>query len=167
MTPIIYTEKGAGLHERIRAAGHWLQSIDGEWQASDAAAVQAIIDAYTLADTQAEICAHINAHGRQRRDAAVAGVSPAEMASWSIKRAEAIAYAAGGSAADAPMLAAEATARGVTLAEIVARVQGNAAALGTLEAMIGGTEGRHRDAVRALTTFEAVLAYDYSQGWPA
>lgn len=164
---INYTEKGSALHDRIRAAGHWLRCIDGVWQASDAAAVQAIIDSYTLADTQADVCARINAHARALRDAAVAGISPAEMASWPIKRAEALAIAAGGTAADAPMLTAEAAARGVTLAEIVARVQGNAAALGTLEAMISGTEGKHRDAVKALTTFEAVLAYNYSTGWPA
>lgn len=164
---IDYTEKGAGLHARIAAAGHWLQSIDGVWHSSDDAAVQALIDGYTVADSQSDVCARINALGRQLRDSAVAGVSPAEMASWPIKRAEAIAYTATGNAADAPMLTAEAAARGVTLADIVARVQGNAAALSMLEAMIGGTEGKHRDAVKALTTFEAVLAYDYSGGWPA
>lgn len=164
---IIYTEKGIALHERIRAAGHWLQCIDGAWQSSDAAAVQAIIDAYTLADTQAEVCARINVHARALRDAAVAGISPAEMASWPIKRGEALALAAGGSAADAPMLVAEAAARGVPLTDIVARVQGNAGALAMLEAAIAGTEGKHRDAVKALPTFEAVLAYDFTSGWPA
>lgn len=164
---INYTEKGNAMHERIRAAGHWLRCIDGAWQSSDDTAVQAIIDGYTLADTQAEVRARITARARALRDAAVAGISPAEMASWPIKRAEVIAYAGSGNAADAPMLAAEADARGVTLAEIVARVQGNATALAMLEAAIGGTEGRHRDAVKALTTFEAVLAYDDSTGWPA
>lgn len=47
---INYTEKGAGLHEAITAAGHWLAQVDGVWQSSDEVAVQAIIDGYTLAD---------------------------------------------------------------------------------------------------------------------
>lgn len=43
---INYIEKGYGLHEAIRAAGHWLRDEDGTWVADDDAAVQAIIDAY-------------------------------------------------------------------------------------------------------------------------
>lgn len=43
---ITYTEKGAGLHTAIHAAGHWLVEQDGKWISSDDAAVQAIIDAY-------------------------------------------------------------------------------------------------------------------------
>lgn len=166
MMTLVYTEKGAGLHERIRASGHWLRCVDGAWISDDDAAVQAIIDNYPLADTRAEVCARINEHARALRDAAVAGVSPAEMASWAIKRAEAAAYAASGSAADAPVLAAEAAARGVALADIAARVTANAQALAMLEAAIAGVSGKHRDAVNALATFDGVLGYDYLAGWP-
>lgn len=165
--PINYIEKGLGLHERIAAAGHWLQCVDGVWQASDLDAVQAIIDGYTLADTKREVSARITAIGRALRDAAVAGISPAEMASWTIKRAEAQAIAGGATAEAAPLLSAEALARGCTLAELVARVQANATALAGLEAAIAGTEGRHRDAVTACEDFASVLAYDFSAGWPA
>lgn len=43
---ISYVEKGIGLHDAIEAAGHSLVQVDGEWIASDEAAVQAIIDTY-------------------------------------------------------------------------------------------------------------------------
>lgn len=43
---INYTEKGAGLHAAIAAAGHWLLEQDGVWVSSDDAAVQTIIDTY-------------------------------------------------------------------------------------------------------------------------
>lgn len=43
---ITYIEKGAGLHDAVRAAGHWLVQVNGVWQSSNDAAVQAIIDSY-------------------------------------------------------------------------------------------------------------------------
>ncbi|MBK5945959.1 hypothetical protein CCR83_05700 [Rhodobacter veldkampii DSM 11550] len=56
---IKYTEHGIGLHDAIEAAGHWLRQVDGVWQSSDDAAVQAIIDGYqpplpTLSPSQFE-----------------------------------------------------------------------------------------------------------------
>jgi len=41
-----YTEKGVGLHEAVRAAGHWLREENGVWRSSNDAAVQTIIVAY-------------------------------------------------------------------------------------------------------------------------
>lgn len=163
---ISYTEKGYGLHERIRAAGQWLVDAGGVWQASDDALVQTIIDAYTVADAAAYACAQIDAHAKALRDRVVADVSPGEMAAWPLKLAEARAYAASGNAADAPLLAAEAALREVPIADILARVGGNAARLSTLETRIAGTAGRHKDRVRAEATFAAVLAYDWTAGWP-
>lgn len=164
---IVYTEKGAGLHARITAGGHWLVERDGVWQASNEAAVQALIDDYTLAEAADEIVAAIDAHAMALRMAVTATVAPAEMASWSIKRAEAQAYAASSNPADAPMLGYEAAARGVPLADVAARVQANATALAMLEAQIAGTAGKHRDAVRGLATFAELLAYNWQAGWPA
>jgi hypothetical protein len=163
---ITYREKGGGLHGAIAAAGHWLREEDGVWISSDDAAVQAIIDGYPLAACQAEICAAIDAHAAARRDAATAGVSASEMASWPVKRAEALAHAADPMAGAAPVLAVEAAARGVPLDAVVARVLANAQALATLEATIAGVAGRHKDAVRATQSFAAALAYDWSTGWP-
>lgn len=163
---IRYTEKGAGLHERISAAGHWLRCENEEWLASDDEAVQALIDGYTLAEAQEIKRAQISQHAKALRDKVVRAISPGEMASWPIKMAEAAKFAATGDDKLCPMLAAEATVRGVSVADIAARVGGNAGMFARLEAQIGGTDGRHRDAVRALQSFDAVQAYDYSANWP-
>lgn len=164
---ITYTEKGAGLHQRIADAGFFLSEVDGAWIADDPVVVQALIDDYTLAEAADEIVAAIDAHAMALRMAVTATVAPAEMASWSIKRAEAQAYAASSNPADAPMLGYEAAARGVPLADVAARVQANATALAMLEAQIAGTAGKHRDAVRGLATFAELLAYNWQADWPA
>lgn len=160
-------DKGAGLAAAIAAAGHWLEWRDGTWHADDDVAVQAIIDAYPLAACQREIAADIAAHAKSLRDAVVAGISPAEMAAWSIKLREATAWTASGNPADAPMLGLEAQARGTPVAELAARVLRNAAQLAALEAVIAGTAGRHTDAVMAADmSFAAALGYDWHTGWP-
>jgi hypothetical protein len=163
---INYIEKGYGLHEAIAAAGHWLEQRNGVWVASDDGSVQQIIDNYSLDDCKARIIAEIDAHAASLRDAIVSGCSPAEMASWPIKRAEALAFQQSGNAADAPVLSAEASVRCVPLDQIVAKVLAKAQQLAALEAAIAGTAGRHGDAVRACQTFDEVLAYDWRIGWP-
>ena len=163
---ITYTEKGPGLHAAIRKAGHSLYQENGEWIASDAVAVQAIIDGYTLAQAQALKQSEISAHAKALRDKAVSNISAGEMASWPIKLAEARAFAAN-PASPTQILSAEAAILGITVADIVGKVGGNASTFSALEAQIGGVDGMHRDAVRALTTFEAVNGYDFSGGWPA
>lgn len=163
---ISYTEKGYGLHEAIRQAGHWLVQTDGVWSSSDDLAVQAIIDAYTLDAAKAAKSLEVSLLAKALRDRVTATIAQGEMASWSIKRAEAAEYGELGEAAACPCLRSEAAARGIPLAQLVAKVNGNAARFVGLEAHIGGADGRHRDAIAALQTFEAVAAYDYSTGWP-
>lgn len=164
---ISYTEKGAGLHEAVARAGYLFRQENGVWMSSDDAAVQVLIDAYTLADAAAYVGTQIDAHAKWLRDKVVKAASPGEMASWSIKRAEAEAFTVSANESDAPMLLAEATARGCTLQAIVTRVLANASALGSLEANISGTGGKHKDAIKALPSFDAIAAYDWSTGWPA
>lgn len=163
---INYIEKGHGLHGAIASAGYNLREENGAWVADDEAAVQAIIDRYTVADAAAAVCALIDGEARRLRDKAVKSISPGEMASWPVKRAEAERYLATGEAADAPMLAAEAESRGVTLAAVAIRVKAAGERFSRLEAEISGTAGRHKDALRAQTSFEGVAAYDWSTGWP-
>jgi hypothetical protein len=162
---IVYTEKGVGLHKAIALAGETLVQVDGVWQASDTAAVQAIIDSYTLGQAKAEKMSSVLAHSKELRDKVVASISAGEMASWPIKRSEAEAFSAD-QTAPCPMLTAEAQARGIPLADLVAKVHANSARFSAAEAAIGGTDGKHRDAIAALTTFEEVAAYDFSTGWP-
>lgn len=140
--------------------------VDGVPVARDEVAAQAIIDAITIDDVRAEISARIDTYASELRQTITAGVSPAEMASWSIKRAEAELYSATGNESSAPMLGMEARARGVTLNEIVLRVARNAAALAALEAVISGTSGKHRDALQLIDSIQGVLTYDWRTGWP-
>lgn len=160
---IKYTEKGYGLHEAIRKAGHTLKQINGQWESSDDKAVQAIIDGYTLVQAKELVRAQISARAKVLRDKAISTVSAGEMASWPIKLMEARGYAEGGAT---PMLDAEAAARGITTGELVAKVGGNAVFFSALESSIAGAEGKHRDAVQALDDFVAVNGYDHSADWP-
>lgn len=166
LTPIIYTEKGSGLHDAVRAAGYRLEQVNGVWMADDPVAVQAIIDGYTVSDAIKSRQAECLAIAKGLRDRAIAGISAGEMAGWPIKLSEARAFAADPANASTPMLAAEAAARGISVADLVSKVGGNSSRFAALEAAIGGADGRHRDALAALTTFEAVAAYDMTAGWP-
>lgn len=159
-----YTEKGYQVHSKIQAAGHWLRQENGVWISSNDVAVQSIIDSYTINDLKTTKKNDILAYAKKLRDKAISAISPGEMASWPIKLSEASAFAAGST--NTPMLSAEAAIRGITVGEMVAKVGGNAANFSTLEAQIGGTDGRHRDNLDKLLTFEEILAYDFSTGWP-
>lgn len=114
---------------------------------------------------KAAVLAEIDKCAATMRDKYCAPTSPYEAASWALKLSEAAKYAQTGNAADAPLLSAEAQWRGVSLAQLVSRVDGNAAQLGALEAQIAGVSGKHRDAVQTMTDEEA-LNYDWRSGWP-
>lgn len=151
---INYVYKGPSLDEHILKSGHWAININGVWHTSDEAAVQALIDGYTIGQTQDWVCRQIDDHARMLRDKVVVGVSAAELASWTIKQSEAAAFQATGLATSAPTLGQEAQARGVSLAAIVARVAQNAPVFLSLEATIAGTAGRHYE--------NPVLEFDFS-----
>lgn len=163
---IEYTEKGAGLHAAIAAAGHWLAQVDGIWKSSDDAAVQAIIDGYTLDDAKSLKSREVSLRAKALRDRATELIAAGEMASWPIKRAEADAFTSSGDAASCPELAREAAQRGIPLADLVVKVQANAARFLALETAVGGIDGKHRDAIWAAADFATLAAYDYSTGWP-
>ena len=156
----------AELQERIRASGQWVAEVDGVWQASSDVDVQAIIDAFDVAALANARSAKVEALATAKRNAVVAPYSPGEMASWPIKRAEALAYQASGNSADAPNLSVEASARGMALSTLVGKVLQDAARFAGIEAAIAGTSGRHRDAIKAMTTHEQIMAYDYTTDWP-
>lgn len=74
---IFYIEKGHGLHEAIRAAGHWLEQRGDAWYSSNDAAVQAIINAYDpLPAMRAELLAKVAAERIRRQALGVAYVFP-------------------------------------------------------------------------------------------
>ncbi len=161
---INYIEKGAGLHSAIGAAGHWLEQRNGVWISSDDTAVQAIIDGYTLAQAKAEKKRDVSAQAREKYDLVTAGISAAEMAGWPILLSEALTYRASSTVGAA--IQAEATIRGISVADLVTKIEGKAAAFQQARAAIAGADGRKRDEVDALTTFESTAAYDVTAGWP-
>ena len=161
---INYTEKGIGLHLAISAAGHWLDQRDGAWISNDDVAVQALIDSYPLAQAKAEKKRDVSAQAREKYDLVTAGISAAEMAGWPILLSEALTYRASGTAGAA--IQAEATIRGITVADLVTKIENNATAFQQARAAIAGADGRKRDEVDALTTFESVASYDVTAGWP-
>lgn len=115
--------------------------------------------------THAAQQADVDALAKTKRDNIVANISAAEMASWPIKRAEALLFSSSGLAADAPVLSIEAQARGITLASLVAKVLTKAAFFADLEAKIAGACGKHQDVIAALPLAD-VAAYDITAGWP-
>lgn len=144
---ITYTEKGPGLHNAIRAAGHWLEQRDGVWVSSDDAAVQIIIDGYTLDQTKAEIVPFIKDHARQ---IILARVPEWKQANLNARVAELL---------DIRMSA------GLSPAE-----QAEMDALKTVWGWVKSvrdTSNTHESSLMATTSFSAALAYDWRIGWPS
>jgi hypothetical protein len=74
---INYTEKGAGLHDAIHRAGHWLRQENGAWLSSDDAAVQAIIDGYDpVITSRADLSATIKVERERRQQAGLSYLFP-------------------------------------------------------------------------------------------
>jgi hypothetical protein len=109
----------------------------------------------TLAEAKAFACKQSDQWAAHLRDRFLNPISPYEASSWPLKMAEAIAYP------NCPALTIEAQARGVTLEALVAKITSKAQQLAYLEAIIAGMNGRHNDAIKALTTIEEVCAYDW------
>lgn len=121
----------------------------------------------TIEQRRAQVSAEIDLHAKALRDNVVQLISPAEMSSWPIKQAQALAFQAGGGDAVAPMLVAEAGYRQCTTAELVDMVLAKAQQLAALEAMISGECGRRQDLLRVadLAQIDA-LASSVRTGWP-
>lgn len=121
---------------------------------------------YTVDTAKQKVLGDISDFALQLRAKYCVSTSPYEAASWALKKSEAEKYKSSNKASDAPMLQVEANARAVTLDVMVDKVLSASNQLSTLEAIIAGTSGRHRDAVSGLTTLDEVLNYDWSSGWP-
>ncbi|MDD2898993.1 MAG: hypothetical protein PHI31_09800 [Desulfuromonadaceae bacterium] len=121
---------------------------------------QIVADAKTVKSRECDLLA------KSKREQLTATIAPGEMASWPIKRAEALAYQSTGQATDAPNLVVEADAREIPLEVLVDKVMAKAAQLSYIEAHLAGINGKHNDAIALLTTAAAVRDYDITTGWP-
>lgn len=120
---------------------------------------------FSIADAQTARCNDVYAVAKRLFDLAIADNSRGELAAWPLLVQEATAYQAS-PAASVPNLTPEAQARGCTVADLAQRVLSNAAQYQALRAQIAGVSGKHRDAINALTDFDAIADYDFSLGWP-
>jgi hypothetical protein len=148
-------------------ASHWRHSWTLDETRHPVGQWTKIADDLTLAAVVADTVTAIEDHAAALRDEATAGISPAEMSAWPLKTMQATEYQASNDVSAVPLLAIEAASRKTQVSDIAARVLANAQRLMPLEGAIAGTAGFHKDAVRALTAIEDVLAYDWSTGWPS
>lgn len=165
-----------GVMVAINAAGYAVEQRDNILfgiRLSDGATGQDVDDAvaqidaeYSVASAAEYVCKNIEALATQKRNIVIAPFSSGEMSSWPIKRSEAILFKQTNNPSDAPYLANEAVIRGITLETLADKVIADATRFSNVEAAIAGTSGRHRDSVKALTTFEQVANYNYKTGWP-
>lgn len=162
---INFVDKGAGLQGVIRAAGHWLAQIDGEWRSSDDAAVQAIIDTYDpLPEVQAKKWEAIKAE-RERRKGLGVQVGAARFHSDPDSRIQQLGLVLMGAGIPQGLQWRAMNGQFVTMTPQLAQ-QIFAATAAQDQAIFAAAEA-HRAAINALTDWQAVEAYDFTGGWPA
>jgi len=158
---ISYTEKGYGLHEAIRAAGHSLEQRDGVWLSSDDVAVQAIIDAYdALPPAQAAKWEEIKAE-RDRRKAAGVHVAGKAFHSDADSRIQQLGLVMLGASIPAGLQWKTLDGTFVTMTQQLAQ-QVFAATAASDQAIFAAAEA-HRIAMLAASD---PAAYDFSGDWP-
>lgn len=161
---IAYTEKGAGLHDAIRAAGHWLYFRGNQWVSSDDAAVQAIIDAYDpLPEARRAKWLEVQAE-RDRRKGAGVSAGGYLFHSDPDSRIQQLGLVMMG--ANMPSGLMWKTLGGqfapMTPALALQLFQATAA---SDQAIFAAAEA-HRSAIDALADLAAITSYDFSGGWP-
>ena len=129
---LVYTEKGEGLHRKLAESGISLSRLDGEWrvQGASVAAAQAIIDAFDPDGPDGEPerqrrLAEIDRLAAEARRRFVTDI-PHQAQIYETKAAEAAALTLD-SAAPAPFIRAEATARGVGVNAVIAEINASRA----------------------------------------
>lgn len=149
----------------VEVNGQWQQAFEvQELYTTQDERDQAIADETEIIRTDKLF--QVDLIAKAKRDAIVAGISAAEMASWPIKRAEALAYTSSGLDSDAPSLGKEAAKRDITLADLVQKVLSKAETLSNLEAEIAGNCGLLQDAIQAASDLNAIDAINLDGGWP-
>lgn len=164
---ITWTEQ-PGLYDAIVARGHWIENTPSGWVSSDDAAVQAIIDGYhALSAARAQKLAELAAFRWDRQQGGFT-LGATRFAT----DAEARANLAG--AALAALLAAQAeedyqvtwkspdgpvVLTGPVVIAAARAIEAWVRALFTREAALA-------EQIAALTDWQAVLAFDITEGWP-
>jgi len=175
LLPAVVTEESVGplpdgyffVHRTDPPVGKFGVIEEGVPELVDGRFVQKwVFTPYDLNTVKSDLIRQIELKAKQLRDSVVVLFSPAEMASWSIKRDEAIRFSASGAESDAPNLSQEAYVRGITLATLAEKVLAKSAQLAGMEARIAGRCGALQDAAAVATTDAELLAIDLEAGWP-
>lgn len=148
--PINYTEKGHGLHEKLLAAGHWIECRDGVHISSNDAVVQAICDSYTATEAANLVKKAVRALAEEKEDDILSEREQVEMLSRRIE------------------LQDIKDTRALTTAE-QAEIDSIKAEMAKIRA-IREARRTHIQALNALAAgnnFAAILSYKIKQGWPA
>lgn len=123
---INYIEKGDGLHEAIKAAGHSLQQINGVWMSSNDDEVQAIIDSYDpIPDLQEKAKSRIIETANLAMKALEDEYPEFEKRTWPMQREDVINWRNSGYSAGAatPTIDAIALQRGQDRIEVLQRAE--------------------------------------------
>lgn len=103
----------------------------------------------TLQELKTAKATSIDADFRTACDAIRAGYSPDEIQSWPQQQAQAEAYTADNTAS-VPLISAMASARGITVAELAARILANTSAYSTVYGQALGIKQARQDALAAI-----------------
>ncbi|MDD2853810.1 MAG: hypothetical protein PHY09_18135 [Desulfuromonadaceae bacterium] len=123
------------------------------------------IIAQTIAVVKAAKTRECDLLAKAKRDGVTALNAAGEMASWPIKRAEAMAFLVSGLPTDAPNLAVEAEGK-IALSDLVDKVMLKANQLSFLEAKVANANRHHNNSIAILATAADARAYDVTVGWP-
>lgn len=110
-----------------------------------------------LADIKAAKLVELAADFALRMGSVKAGYPDDEIQSWFDQKGEAVAFTANPSAAT-PLLSAMASARGITVADLAARVIANAAGYAAAAGLFIGKRQKYEDAVNAAADAAAIAA---------
>lgn len=123
----------------------------------DGAFAPPVVALPALADLKAAKLDELAADFAQRMGAVKAGYPDDEIQSWFDQKSEAVAYTASASA-PTPLLSAMASARGITVSDLAARVIANAIGYATAAGLFIGKRQKYEDAVNAAADPAAVTA---------
>lgn len=122
----------------------------------------------TFEEQKKEKLIAIDLIAKAKRDVIVQNYSSGEMASWAIKRDEALKWTESQDVDDAPSLLTEAFFRKVDLGFLVTKVLGKAQQLSMIEAAIAGHTGYLQDLVKTIADNDlvALQQIDIEANWP-
>jgi hypothetical protein len=119
----------------------------------------------SLTDAIASVKTQIYDHARSILDGAIEQYGRGELASWERKEQEAKAVLSLGNATESPSLAIEAAAAEIPIEQLAQIIVAKANGYRNLAAKVTGNRTKHVAAIESMTMVEAVMSYDWSNGW--